>query len=246
MAGHIPVDNMRNMLVKKLKTILERDDPKDLFDIMSIASAYAFQWDEILMLAQKKSIMAQVNLLLQFSRLVTRFNRIARARTPGDLFGMLGIPSPVAFDRVYLAAFLERKGTRSEKNSTTPEVLSTELLQTASELKSLSEQDDFLMGQEIPGLRTCFRFELGGACISIVVKPVDVRKKALEQLGRITPEQFQGVGWMNSSYQADDLMVRFERIRNDIHKGRVNALGVDKTPIDKARPGLGPRLDSSP
>jgi len=238
MAGRVPVDNMKNMLVKKLKTILERDDPKDLFDIVSIASAYSFHWGDILMRAQRKAMMAQVNVLLQFSRVAFKFYSIRSGREPNDLFSLLGAPSPIRFDRVYLTASIERTGINSEKPSSTLESLSGELRRTAFRLKALSEQDNPANEPAIHNIPTCFSLNLGGASIRIVLVEVSVREKALKQFSMVPAELYQGMEWMNCPARPEELEAKFKRIRNDILLGKENSLGTGKTPIAEARPGL--------
>jgi len=235
MAGHIPVDNIKNMLIKKLKTILEREEPKDLFDIVSIALAYSFDWGEILRHAQRKAIMAQVNVLLQFSRLAFRFNKIIGGRAPTDLFSLLGVPAPVGFDRVYLSANIERNDINSMKPSPMYESLSMELRRTAFRLKSLSEKDGFKYESEISSIPSSFNISPGGASISIVMPVISVREKALKLFTKVPAGLCQGMEWMNCTVSAEEWEARFEQIRNDILLIGVNSLSIAKTPIDKAR-----------
>ena len=237
-AGRIPVDNIKNMLVKKLITILARDDPKDLFDIVSIASAYCFHWGSVLKYAQKKAVMAQVNLLLQFSRVAFRFNSIWRGREPKDLFSLLGAPSPIGFNRVYLIVNIERNGSNFEKTSSTLESLPEELRRTAFKLKALSELDVRANEPQIPGIPSCFNLTLGRASISIFLPAVSVREKALKQFSKVPYELYLGMEWMNCPVRAEELEAKFKMIRNDLFLAGENSLGIGKTPIDEARPGL--------
>ncbi|MEI6174211.1 MAG: nucleotidyl transferase AbiEii/AbiGii toxin family protein [Bacteroidota bacterium] len=239
MAGMVPVDNMKNMLVKKLKTILERDDPKDLFDIVGIASAYSFHWGDILRYAQRKAMMAQVNLLLQFSQVAFKFYSIRGKREPKDLFSLLGSPSPIGIDRVYLTACIERNGIISEIPSSTLESLSGELRRTAYRLKAISEQDDFADETAIHGIPSSFNLTLGGASIRIVLNAVSVREKALKQFSMVPAGLYQGMEWMSSPVGADELEAKFEQIRNDLFLAGENSLGRGKTPIGEARPEPG-------
>ena len=238
MAGRVPVDNMKNMLVKKLKTILERDDPKDLFDILSIASAFSFHWGDILKHAQKKAIMAQVNLLLQFSRVAFKFNSIWQGREPKDLFSLLGAPSPIGFNRVYLTVTIERNGSNFEKPSSTLESLPEELRQTAFRLKALSEQYDLANEPGIHCIPSSFNLTMGGASIRIILTEVSVRDKALKQFSKVPYELYLGMEWMHCPAAAEELEAKFKMIRNDLFLAGENSLGIGKTPIDEARPGL--------
>jgi len=236
-AGRIPVDNMKNMLVKKLITILARDDPKDLFDIVSIASAYSFHWGSVLKYAQKKAVMAQVNLLLQFSRVAFKFNIIWRGREPKDLFSLLGAPSPIGFTGVYLTTTIERNGSNFEKPSSKLDSLSGQLRQTAYRLKALSGQYDFANEPVIHSIPSSFNLTLGGASIRIVLNAVSVSDKALKHFGRVPDELSQGTEWMHCPAVAEELEAKFKLIRNDLFLAGENSLGIGKTPIDEARPG---------
>jgi predicted nucleotidyltransferase component of viral defense system len=238
MAGRVPVDNMKNMLVKKLITILARDDPKDLFDIVNIASAYSFHWGDILKQAQKKAFMTQVNLLLQFSRVAFKFNSIWRGREPKDLFSLLGAPSPIGFNGVYLTATIERNGSNFKKTSSKLDSLSGELRQTAYRLKALSGQYDLANEPAIHGIPSSFNLTLGGASIKIVLNAVSVSDKALKQFGRVPDELYHGMEWMNCHAKSEELEAKFKMIRNDIFLAGENSPGIGKTPIDEARPGL--------
>jgi len=238
MAAEVPVDNMKNMLAKKLHTLLGRDDPKDLFDIVSIASAYSFQWGEILRQAQKKAMMAQANDLLQFCRITVRFTSLLGGREPRDLLSLLGAPSPIHFDRTYLSAHIERNGIHTGKPSATIEFQSENLRRTAFKLKALTEQDVLADDLEIHGIPSSFNIQLGGASVSIVLKPFSAGEKAVKQFGKVSAEVYRDVEWMNGPLQAEELDTKFERIRNDLFLAGENTLGRGKLPIEYARPGI--------
>jgi len=58
---HIAVDNIANILANKLTALVSRDEPKDVFDIVSIAEHYAFNWKEIFKHAFEKQIMNETD-----------------------------------------------------------------------------------------------------------------------------------------------------------------------------------------
>lgn len=66
-ANNIPVDNVANILANKLTALLSRDEPKDVFDIISIAGSFSFNWEEIYKHAFEKQIMNEtdVNMRLE-------------------------------------------------------------------------------------------------------------------------------------------------------------------------------------
>jgi len=57
MAGSIPVDNPANILANKLTALLICDEPKDVFDIITISELYRFNWMEIYSQAFNKQLM---------------------------------------------------------------------------------------------------------------------------------------------------------------------------------------------
>jgi len=52
----IRVDNKINILTNKITAILTRDEAKDIFDLFCLAYNEAFNWGEILKIAEKKAI----------------------------------------------------------------------------------------------------------------------------------------------------------------------------------------------
>lgn len=237
MAGRVPVDNMLNMLVKKLKTIHDRDDPRDLFDIVSIASAYSFNWGDVLKHAQKNALLAQVNLLIQASHIACRFKSLWRRRESQDLFSLLGIPLPIGFNKIYLTAKIERNGNTSEKHPLTIEFLPRELKRAASRLKAISMSDCPVNELERQNIPSFFNLTLGGASIRIDIHSISVREKASKKFSKV-PDALSGcTEWMYSPSRAEDIEAKFEQIRNDLLLAGENSLGSRKMPIEEARPG---------
>lgn len=54
--GGFWVDNKRNILVNKIGAILGRDDPKDVFDLVTLTRIEEFDWGEVLNEASKKTV----------------------------------------------------------------------------------------------------------------------------------------------------------------------------------------------
>ena len=52
----IKIDNPANILSNKMGAILSRDEPKDIFDIVSISEAYSFNWKDVYNETLKKQI----------------------------------------------------------------------------------------------------------------------------------------------------------------------------------------------
>ncbi len=56
------IDNPRNILSNKLTAIVGRDEPKDIFDIVSIALNYSFNWQDIFAGAKLKSVINEIDI----------------------------------------------------------------------------------------------------------------------------------------------------------------------------------------
>jgi len=55
----IPLDTVSNILANKLTAIVSRDEPKDVFDIVTIASVYSFNWSTVFEHAIQKSLLSE-------------------------------------------------------------------------------------------------------------------------------------------------------------------------------------------
>jgi len=49
------IDNIHNVLSNKLNAVIDRDEPKDIFDIYMISKFYSFDWKDILETSHKKA-----------------------------------------------------------------------------------------------------------------------------------------------------------------------------------------------
>ncbi len=56
------VDNVRNILSNKLTCIIGRDEPKDFFDIISLALNYQFNWLELFNEATEKALINEIDI----------------------------------------------------------------------------------------------------------------------------------------------------------------------------------------
>jgi hypothetical protein len=66
-AGTIPVDTVGNILANKLTALLSRDEPKDVFDIVTIASSFSFNWGDVFIYSLRKAIIAEPDVLMRLS-----------------------------------------------------------------------------------------------------------------------------------------------------------------------------------
>jgi len=65
--GTIPVDTVGNILANKLTAIVSRDEPKDVFDLVSIALNFSFNWGDVFVYAMQKAIIAETDLLMRIA-----------------------------------------------------------------------------------------------------------------------------------------------------------------------------------
>lgn len=61
--GRYRVDNKINILANKLGAIIDRDEEKDIFDLVAISQNEVFSWDEVIEIANKKSLLQRADLL---------------------------------------------------------------------------------------------------------------------------------------------------------------------------------------
>ena len=66
-AGTIPVDTVGNILANKLNALVGRDEPKDVFDIISIASNFSFNWADVFVYTLRKAIISEADVLMRLS-----------------------------------------------------------------------------------------------------------------------------------------------------------------------------------
>lgn len=66
-AGTIPVDTVGNILANKLTAIVSRDEPKDVFDIITIAMNFSFNWDEVFGHTLQKAIISEQDILMRIN-----------------------------------------------------------------------------------------------------------------------------------------------------------------------------------
>ncbi len=55
--GKYRIDNKINILTNKLGAIIDRDEEKDIFDLVAIAQNEVFSWDDVMEIANKKSLL---------------------------------------------------------------------------------------------------------------------------------------------------------------------------------------------
>lgn len=55
------MDNPLNILANKLTSIVGRDEPKDMFDIIHIARSYDFNWSDVFYQAKQKVVINELD-----------------------------------------------------------------------------------------------------------------------------------------------------------------------------------------
>lgn len=63
----IPIDNVGNILANKLTALISRDEPKDVYDIVSIAESYSFSWPDVFENAMNKAIIAEPDVAMRLT-----------------------------------------------------------------------------------------------------------------------------------------------------------------------------------
>ncbi len=58
--------------MNKICCIVSRDEPKDIFDIVSIAETYSFNWKDILIAAKRKKLLNEVEVALRIEESPTQ------------------------------------------------------------------------------------------------------------------------------------------------------------------------------
>jgi len=66
-ADGLMIDNPANILANKLCAILNRDEPKDVFDIVSISSEYSFTWRDVYYQAARKQLINETDIAIRLS-----------------------------------------------------------------------------------------------------------------------------------------------------------------------------------
>jgi hypothetical protein len=66
-AGTTPVDTVGNILANKLTAIVGRDEPKDIFDIVGIATNFSFNWGDVFVYVLQKAIVSEVDVLMRIN-----------------------------------------------------------------------------------------------------------------------------------------------------------------------------------
>lgn len=65
MVNDIALDNPANILANKLTALISRDEPKDVFDIVSISNAYFFNWEQVYSESFKKQKMNETDVAMR-------------------------------------------------------------------------------------------------------------------------------------------------------------------------------------
>ncbi len=63
----IPLDNPGNILANKIGAMLSRDEAKDVFDIVCIASSFSFNWKTVYTQATHKQLMNEPDVLMRLT-----------------------------------------------------------------------------------------------------------------------------------------------------------------------------------
>ncbi|MDD4309232.1 MAG: hypothetical protein PHO32_02530, partial [Candidatus Cloacimonetes bacterium] len=61
------IDNPANILSNKLGCIISRDEPKDVFDIVTLSESYSFNWKEVYSQTLRKQIISETDIAMRLN-----------------------------------------------------------------------------------------------------------------------------------------------------------------------------------
>jgi hypothetical protein len=80
------IDTVTNILANKLTAIVGRDEPKDVFDIVTIATHFSFNWKEIFNHSKEKALINEIDIEQRlFSFPVISFSAVGWLIKPVDI-----------------------------------------------------------------------------------------------------------------------------------------------------------------
>jgi len=91
-AGGIPVDHPVDILANKLSALMNREEPKDMIDIKTIAVNYRFNWADMFTIARKKALVDEVDVAEKMASFPTDWLGAVVWTGPAD--------KPEAFSRI--------------------------------------------------------------------------------------------------------------------------------------------------
>ncbi len=88
-AMNIQIDNPANILSNKLCSIMGRDEPKDIFDIIILAETYSFNWKEVFCHTIKKQIVNETDIAMRIDTFPAK-----------SMMNKIWLKSPVDLDEI--------------------------------------------------------------------------------------------------------------------------------------------------
>lgn len=84
----VNIDNPKNILANKICCILGRDEPKDVFDIVSLSQTYSFNWRKMILAAKRKQVLDETDVMKRLEgfpiKLLTNINWVFSEINTGD------------------------------------------------------------------------------------------------------------------------------------------------------------------
>ncbi|MCX6279430.1 MAG: nucleotidyl transferase AbiEii/AbiGii toxin family protein [Bacteroidetes bacterium] len=237
MAGAIPVDTVENILANKINTLVERDNPKDLFDVACIASDFSFNWRDIFSHARDKAILSHIYVLMKLRRITKTFAYNWGGAEPLNVFELMGIIPPLNFDWKVVSLTVSNQVNLSPKvHPLTLDEIDKELNRIAEMLSRLVRRNDAIEIIDLEKIPSTFTFNWGGASINIVRKPIISELDVLNRLTTFPTGDLEGREWLNKPLNLIEFKSIISRIANDFSKAGDNSHGAGKTPLKEARP----------
>lgn len=95
----INIDNPKNILANKICCVIGRDEPKDVFDIVSIAQAYSFNWRDTFLAAKRKQVLDETDVAMRLESFpVEWFENLSWVKSKVDTNIVSGMLKQIVLD----------------------------------------------------------------------------------------------------------------------------------------------------
>jgi len=252
MAGIIPVESVADMLANKIKIVMDRDLRLDLFDIITIASNYSFQWSPVIEHALRKEIGYQAYNFKRIGLSALKYHQLLKGGEPKNAFEFLGIEAPWGQDLICAtaSATVLENGINQEGNflqspldsvntfSTLGE-FGAELIRVAGRLFALLEPDLPIPEEVLRTIPTSIGVKWGGAFFMVQRNPTVTIAAVAQRFSTFHQKNYEEAGWLKNQLKITELRENARQIEFDLIHSGLNTLGVGKPHLEEANPKKG-------